>query len=96
MILVSLSSSTVSLLIVWFMFQPTKIQGTDRIYVVAPDLRIIKEELILKTLIPEESECQECNHLVYKPFLCPDCNKLLCGQHFLKTFHECKRIISTY
>ena len=76
------------------MFQPTKIQGTDRTYVVAPDLRIIKEELVEKPEIPEESECQECNKLVYKPYLCPDCNKLFCGQHSLKTFHDCKQLIS--
>lgn len=75
------------------MFQPTKIRGIDRTYVVAPDLGIVREENIaIKQELPEEATCEFCHKTVYKPFQCVNCKRLFCGVHMLPLDHDCPKL----
>ncbi|MHA2365824.1 MAG: AN1-type zinc finger protein [Candidatus Hodarchaeales archaeon] len=90
LITTSLISTVIAFRMIQLMFASHKIKGTDRTYVVAPDLSIKKEVLDTKVVIPEEALCHKCNRNVYKPFLCPDCKQLFCGEHSLPSYHECR------
>jgi hypothetical protein len=92
LIIVSLSSTFVSFMMLWFMFKTTKVRGTDRTYELGPDLGIRKEILAEKREIPNEAPCSQCDRVVYRPFLCPDCKQLYCGQHSLPSDHNCSQI----
>jgi hypothetical protein len=90
LVFASFSSLFVSFMILRLMFKPTKIKGIDRTYVVGPDLGIIREEnIVAKRIIPEEAPCEFCDKVVFKPFVCVNCKKLLCGIHMLPEDHNC-------
>ena len=92
LIIASISSLFISFMILRLMFKPTKIKGLDRTYVVGPDLGIIREENIqAQRVIPDEAQCQFCQKIVYKPFLCVNCKKFFCGEHMLPLDHNCEK-----
>ena len=92
LIIVSIASQAIAVLMVYFMFRATTVQGVDRTYKLGPDLGIRSEVMKEQHPIPEEAPCGYCEKIVYKPFRCPDCKQLFCGIHSLPTDHECQNL----
>lgn len=87
-----LFSTIFSLFIFRALFKSFKIGvGDGKFVYISPDLKVtaIEGHTEVKEA-PEYGTCSYCGKEVYRPFICSDCDQLVCGKHALPGDHECQ------